>query len=134
MPPKNRGRGKGKGRGRGRGKSPTKRSDSNPISFDSGWSNPRVPDKPIVIDECDEVMETPLTKFMNITGAEQSVAKNYLTMCEDLNEAIALFCQCAGSDNVDPLSSTVNSGRDENFDAPCALPSEVLSPNTYQKT
>ncbi|KAI6652881.1 UBX domain-containing protein 7-like protein [Oopsacas minuta] len=58
-------------------------------------------DIPKICEERDFTTESLLTKFMNITQTDESLAQNYLSSCQDdINEAIAMYFQSTLSDNT----------------------------------
>ncbi|KAI6652719.1 hypothetical protein LOD99_4105 [Oopsacas minuta] len=120
---------RGRGRGRGRGRTPMR-----PVI--SGAATNGLDSLILTDDETPVVVEddvSPLTKFMNITKADKVVAHNYLSTCnDDLNEAIAMFCQSSSpmtpSTQSSPHTAAATQQQSEE-DNPAPL-----SPTTYEKT
>ena len=122
-----------RGRGRGRGKSVIR--PSNGIGSTNGICALSINDDdspPMSLDESEESL---VTKFRNITKANEIVADNYLSMSQNnLNEAIAAYWQSLSPISSAPptsLSTPVTSQQraDESVLAP-----SLLSPNTYENT
>ena len=124
-------RGGKRGRGRGRMRPPMRPANGTTASSGSDFNTSIDEDDPFITGE----FISPITKFMNVTKADESVARNYLSTCnDDLNEAIAMFCQSSS-----PLNSATHSSPPTALVTPQVAEGTVtgpppLSPNTYEKT
>ena len=127
-------RGARRGRGRGRGKSVIR--PSNGIGSTNGFCSLSINEDDSPPMNVNESEESPLTKFMNITGASEIVAENYLSMYpNNINEALATYWQ-----SVSPVSSapptflsTPVATTQQRADESSLVP-PPLSPTTYENT
>ena len=124
-------RGGKRGRGRGRMRPPMRPANGTASSNGSDLNTSIEDDTPFIVEEFIPL----ITKFMNITKADESVARNYLSTCnDDLNEAIAMFWQSSS-----PLNSATHYSPPTVLATPQIADGTVtapppLSPNTYEKT
>ena len=125
-------RGRDRGRMRAPMRPPMRPANGTTASNGSDVNTSIDDDTPFITEE----YISPVTKFMNVTKTDKSVARNYLSTCnDDLNEAIAMYCQTSS-----PFNSVTHSSPPTALATPQMAEGTVinaplpLSPNSYEKT